>query len=114
MFELINVVRILLFINLIILHQHGSNCQIKDEKCANPNTRYEEKVHESWRVKLLVHVHDFGPPIHCRHDENGHEGAPDVIKVCDAVVEILNVCVDPKVVISEIVLCSVWIKLFKS
>jgi hypothetical protein len=62
---------ILALVNLLILHQHESNCQVKDKKRANPNADYEKRVYENAVVNVLVDVHYPGPAIHSGANEDG-------------------------------------------
>jgi hypothetical protein len=105
---------LLLLVNLSIFHKHRSNGKVENKKATNPNHRDEIEMDEAWRVDVCVQVHDLGPAIHGRADEDCQEGGHDVVKLGHAVVEFLELGVDPEIGVGELEWGAVLVVDFES
>ena len=61
-----------------------------------------------------MHVHDLGPRVHRRYDENREERGKDVVEVSEAKVELRGTGINPKVRVIEFVPRVIKVKLLKS
>lgn len=87
----------LIFVKFFVLHEHHCNREIQKEKRANHNTAYKVKVNEPVWVSIFVDVFDFGPAFHGDALEDREEGVENVVKICDSVVQLIDVTVPPHV-----------------
>jgi len=83
----------LVFVKLLVLHEHDRDCQIEQEERTYYHTHDEVHLHEPSCIRVFVNVHDLGPALHSDALEDSEEGACNIVKVGDAVVQLVDVCI---------------------
>ena len=79
------------FVQLLILHQHDSDCQIKEEERADDYAQDEVHYNEPGSVSILVNIHDLGPTFHGDALKDSQEGGANVVEVREAIVQLVDV-----------------------
>jgi hypothetical protein len=92
LYKILVVLGVLLgLVQLLILHQHNSDGQIEEEERADDYAKDKVHHHEPGGVSVLVDIHDLGPPFHSDTLENGQECGANVVKVREAVIQLVDI-----------------------